>query len=68
MEVSAFAYLESFDDPEQPNKPVTRKLIHCSSEPFVLTWNTTAADVYSDFEAWLDGCLAVAAKEWTDQI
>ncbi len=67
MEITAFAHLEFFDDEEDRN-PASEKYFPCSLEPFVITWNTSEEDVLGAYRRWLDASLAIAVKEWGDQL
>jgi Fic family protein len=67
MEVTAFARLESFEDSDD-RESVTQEFSLCSSEPFVVTWKTSEAEVTSSFDVWLDAALAVAVKQFGDRL
>lgn len=67
MEATAFAWLESFETPED-HIPTSKQYFVASPEPFVIAWNTEASDVTPLFEQWLDTALAVAFKEFADRL
>jgi Fic family protein len=67
MEATAFARLESFEDPED-RAFVSRDFFPCSLAPFVFTNATQEEAISEAFERWLDAALAVALKEYGDRI
>ncbi|HUX66221.1 MAG TPA: Fic family protein [Terriglobales bacterium] len=67
MEATAFAQLESVGDAEESLNP-SKSLIVCSLDPFVFTYQTQEKDIADAFDRWLDAALAVAVKEFGDQI
>ena len=72
MEGTSFALLETYDEAEEVNDPgrerVGRKVIPTYVEPFVVTWSTSTDVVKPAFDRWLDTCIAIALKEWGDQV
>ena len=67
MEATAFAWLESFENPGD-HAPEARQYFVSSLEPFVMAWNTNVSDVTSLFDQWLDSAMAVAFKEFADRV
>lgn len=67
MEATAFARLESFEDPNDRDR-VSQDFFPCSLEPFVFTYQTEMDDVSVAFSAWLDAAAAVAIKEYSDRL
>jgi hypothetical protein len=65
MEATAFAEMESNQDPEDQAFVEFRQ---CSVEPFVFTYETKANEVSETFLRWLDASLAVAFKEFGDRL
>src|SRR5207253_1770345 len=66
MEATAFAWLESFENTNDHALP--KQFFVSSFEPFVIAWNTNAAEVTPLFEEWLDRAMAIAFKEFADRI
>lgn len=67
MEVTAFAQLQSFEDPEE-REVVSKEFFPCSLDPFVITWKTSEEDIGQSYDTWLDRALAIAVKEWGDRL
>ena len=67
MEATAFSRLESYEDSEDRD-PVSERFSLCSMEPFVFTHKTKVDDIADAFSRWLDAALAVAVKEYGDQL
>jgi len=65
MEATAFARLESYEDPEDS---VSQDFSLCSLEPFIFTHKTKEADIIDAFTRWLDSALAVAFKDFGDRL
>jgi len=67
MEATAFSKLVSYEGSED-RESVSEKFSLCSVEPFVFTNRTRAEDIEDSFRRWLDTALAVALKEYGDQL
>jgi Fic family protein len=67
MEATAFSKLVSYDDSEDQESTAERFSV-CSVEPFVFTYKTKSADIANAFRRWLDAALAIAVKEYGDQL
>lgn len=66
MEATAFAWLESFENPGDHALP--KQFFVSSLEPFVIAWKTNASQVIPLFDEWLDRAMAIAFKEFGDRI
>lgn len=67
METTSFAHLEFRGDPEEASGSRQTYFV-CSLDPFVISWKSDGERLGPSFQRWLDGSLAVAVKEWGDQI
>ncbi|MBI2678709.1 MAG: Fic family protein [Candidatus Koribacter versatilis] len=67
MEATAFSRLESYEDSED-RESVSERFSLCSVEPFVFTYKTKTSEIADAFGRWLDAALAVAVKEYGDQL
>lgn len=67
MEATAFARLESFEDPDDRHF-VSQDFFVCSMEPFVFTNQTQPEEIEEPFFHWLDAAIAVAIKEYGDRL
>lgn len=67
MEATAFSMIESFEMSDDKDS-VSEKFSLCSVEPFVFTHRTNIADISDAFAKWLDRALALAVKEYGDQL
>lgn len=67
MEATAFARLESFEEPDD-REFVSHEFFACSLESFVFTWESVASDIAPSFEKWLDAALAVAIQEYGNRL
>lgn len=67
MEATAFSKLMSYEDSDDRDS-VSERFSLCSVEPFVFTNRTKVAEIEDAFQRWLDAALAVALKEYGDQL
>ena len=67
MEEKKFVKLESLEDSED-RRSTFQGFFVCSLEPFVFTYDTNENDMAESFTRWLDASLAVAIKEYGDQL
>ena len=67
MEATAFANLETYDQPED-REQAPQDFFPCSLEPFVFAHTTTDAEIAASFDRWLDAGMAVAIKEYGDRL
>jgi len=67
MEGTAFSKLVSYEDSED-RESVSERFSLCSVEPFVFTHTTKVDEVAAAFGKWLDAALAVAVKDYGDQL
>lgn len=67
MEATAFSKLVSYEDSEDRDS-VSERFSLCSVEPFVFTYKTRVNEVADAFSKWLDAALAVALKDYGDQL
>lgn len=67
MEATAFSKLESFEDSED-RESVSLTFSVCSMEPFIFTYRSAVDDIGDSFAHWLDAALAVALKDYGDQL
>ncbi len=67
MEATAFSKLVSYEDSDDRDS-VSERFSLCSVEPFVFTHKTKVNEVADAFSRWLDAALAVAFKDYGDQL
>jgi len=67
MEATAFSKLVSYEDSDD-RESVSERFSLCSVEPFVFTYKTSVEEIESAYERWLDAALAVALKDYGDQL
>jgi prophage maintenance system killer protein len=67
MEATAFSKLVSYEDSDDRDS-VSERFSLCSVEPFVFTHRTKVNEIADAFRRWLDAALAVAFKEYGDQL
>jgi Fic family protein len=67
MEATAFSKLVSYEDSDD-RETVSERFSLCSVEPFVFTNTTKVTEIGDAFRNWLDAALAVAVKEYGDQL
>ena len=67
MEATAFSKLVSYEDSDDRDS-VSERFSLCSVEPFVFTHRTKVNEIADAFRRWLDAALAVAVKEYGDQL
>ena len=67
MEATAFSKLVSYEDSDDRDS-VSERFSLCSVEPFVFTHKTKINEVADAFGRWLDAALAVAFKDYGDQL
>ena len=67
MEATAFSKLVSYEDSDDGDS-VSERFSLCSVEPFVFTNRTRVGEIAEAFAKWLDAALAVAVKEYGDQL
>lgn len=67
MEATAFSKLVSYEDSDEPDS-MSERFSLCSVEPFVFTNQTKATEIADAFRRWVDASLAVAFKEYGDQL
>jgi hypothetical protein len=67
MEATAFSKLVSYEDSDDRDS-VSERFSLCSVEPFVFTNTTKLPEIEDAFGRWLDAALAVAIKEYGDQL
>ncbi len=67
MEATAFARIESFDEPDGSDV-AGQDFFICSLEPFAFAYKTREAEIIDSFSKWLDAAVAVAIKEFGDSI
>jgi hypothetical protein len=67
MEATAFSKLVSYEDSDDGDS-VSERFSLCSIEPFVFTHRTKVSEITEAFARWLDAALAVAVKEYGDQL
>lgn len=67
MEVTSFARLESFEDPDD-RVFTSHSFSSCALEPFVITWKTKEPEILRAYDTWLDASIAVAVKEFGDRL
>jgi fido (protein-threonine AMPylation protein) len=67
MEATAFSKLISYEDSDD-RESVSERFSLCSVEPLVFTNKTKATDIEDAFRRWLDTALAIAMKEFGDQL
>ena len=67
MQAIAFATLESVSNPDNDEGP-RESHIPCSLEPFVFSHRTMVDQARDLFDHWLDQCLAVAIKEFSERV
>ncbi|MBN9685895.1 MULTISPECIES: Fic family protein [unclassified Corallococcus] len=67
MEATAFARLESFEEPND-KEYVSQQFFPCALEPFVFTWKSKAIEIAASFDRWLDAALAVALQEYGNRL
>jgi hypothetical protein len=67
MEATAFSKLESFEESED-RESVSEKFSLCSVEPFVFTHRSKISEIEVAFSRWLDAAVAIAFKEYGDQL
>jgi len=67
MEATAFSKLVSYEDSDDRDS-VSERFSLCSVEPFVFTHKTKVNEVADAFSRWLDAALAVALKDYGDQL
>ncbi|MGA7219592.1 MAG: Fic family protein, partial [Candidatus Sulfotelmatobacter sp.] len=66
MEATAFSKLVSYENSDHDF--VSERFSVCSIEPFVFTNRTKASEIAEAFDRWLDAALAIAVKEYGDQL
>jgi Fic family protein len=67
MEATAFSKRISYDNPDD-RESASERFSMCSIEPFVFTYRTKVNEVADTFDRWVDAALAVAMKEYGDQL
>lgn len=67
MEATAFSKLVSYEDSDDGDS-VSERFSLCSVEPFVFTNRTRVGEIAEAFAKWPDAALAVAVKEYGDQL
>ena len=67
MEATAFAKIQ-FDDEAEGLGNGNEEFLRCSVEPFVFTYLTDINSIADSFANWLDGCLAIALKDFGDRL
>jgi Fic family protein len=67
MEATAFSKLVSYEESDDRDS-VSERFSLCSVEPFVFTYRTQVAEIQDAFKRWLDTALAVAIKEYGDEL
>ena len=67
MEATAFSKLVSYEESDDRDS-VSERFSLCSVEPFVFTNRTRVNEIDDAFRRWLDAALAVAVKEYGDQL
>jgi hypothetical protein len=67
MEATAFARLESYEESDD-REYASQDFFLCSTEPFVFTYKTNAAEIETAFRRWLDAAVAIAFKEYGDRL
>jgi prophage maintenance system killer protein len=67
MEATAFSKLVSYEDSDDRDS-VPERFSLCSVEPFVFTNRTKVHEITDAFQRWLDAALAIALKEYGDQL
>jgi prophage maintenance system killer protein len=67
MEATAFSKLVSYEESDDRDS-VSERFSLCSVEPFVFTNRTQVAEIQDAFKRWLDTALAVAIKEYGDEL
>lgn len=68
MEATSFGRLEFYDEESDENLAKNDTFFECSLEPFVISWNSELKRVAPSYSRWLDAALAIAVKEWGDQL
>ncbi len=67
MEATAFSKLVSYENSDDRDSESERFSV-CSIEPFVFTNKTKVSEIGDAFDRWLDAALAIAVKEYGDQL
>jgi hypothetical protein len=67
MEATAFSKLVFYEDSDDRDS-VSERFSLCSVDPFVFTNKTKTNEIADAFGRWLDAALAVAVKEYGDQL
>jgi chromosome condensin MukBEF ATPase and DNA-binding subunit MukB len=58
----------SLENLSEDRDSVSERFSLCSVEPFVFTHRTKVNEIEDAFRRWLDAALAVAVKEYGDQL
>jgi hypothetical protein len=73
MRALAFAEFEAVEvggpreaEPEASWRERIRQ--NCTTRPFSVTWQQSSAEVWPEFELWLDEALLVAIRRWLELI
>jgi Fic family protein len=67
MEATAFSKLVSYENSDDRDS-VSERFSVCSIEPFVFTNRTKVNEIADAFDRWVDAALAIAVKEYGDQL